>query len=350
MSADMQARRSRRYTGTIAIAVMTITIFVLDTITDLEIAAAVFYVVPILLIVRNSPQRVATRYTLLCIALAGISSILTRGGDMQAGVVNLVISIVAISIVRWMGGRILLAEQAFAQAREQLLRVARVNTLGGLTASIAHEVNQPLAGVVSSADTALRWLAADPPNLARARLAMQRVVEDAGRASATIERMRAMTRREPVVRESVDLATIVAESVALAADEAARRDICLHPTAIDEALPPLTLDRVQMVQVVVNLLLNAIEAISEAGGPDRLVGITAERRGATVCLIVSDTGPGVADHALTHLFEPFWTSKRGGSGLGLTIARDLVEAQGGMLRLEHGRTSGACFVAEFPLP
>lgn len=337
---------SGRTTIRLTIVVLVAVIFVADTLTRLEIAAGVLYVAPILLGVRSLPRRGVLALSALCLVLIVASLLLTETGAREAGIINMAISMAAVSVSTWLALRMIAAEAAFHEARAQLLRVARVTSMGQLTASIAHEVNQPLAAVATSADAALRWLEATPPDTARAIEGLRRIGSDAVRASEVVTRMRGLARHEPPSRDWADLNAIVDGALALARAELERHAITVR-SDLDPGVPALRLDRVQIEQVLVNLILNAIEAMNAVTPGGRELSVTTSIRDRHVIVSVSDTGAGVREADLPRVFDAFWTTKHGGTGLGLTIGRSIVEVHGGLLRAERRPGGGTAFVIDF---
>ncbi|WP_179188242.1 sensor histidine kinase [Sphingomonas sp. IBVSS2] len=332
----------------VAIAALMAGIFIADTVTDLEIAAAVFYIAIILLAVGRFPRRNVVALAGLCILLTLVSSTLTAGGSRQAGIVNMAISTSAIGIATWLALRVVAAEAAAHEARAQLVRIARVTSLGELTASIAHEVNQPLAGIVSSSNACLRWLGQDPPNVEKARGSAERILGDANRAAAVIQRVRSLARHEAPKRERVDLNEIVGEAVMLAQGALDRGGVSVK-LDLAETLPVVLADRVQLHQVVGNLLLNAIEALARAPEAERRIVIATTTEDSSVVMTIADSGMGFAAGAQDHLFEAFWTTREGGTGIGLTISRAIVEAHGGRIWAAANAPSGAVFRVSLPI-
>jgi len=217
-----------------------------------------------------------------------------------------------------------------------------------LTASIAHEVNQPLTAVVASGDACVRWLDQEPPNVENARRSVERIVAEANRASEVIKRVRGLVRREDHQRDRVDINDIIVESVALASREIEKHRILLRLDLADP-LPSVVADRIQLQQVVGNLLLNAIEAMSEVPATRRILELVSRSEGAdAVRLSVLDTGCGLVPAAHDQMFEAFWTTKEGGSGIGLMVSRSIVEAHGGRIWSDPDRTGGAAFHVRLP--
>lgn len=242
----------------------------------------------------------------------------------------------------------MLASEALREAEAALARVNRVTTLGVLAASIAHEVNQPLGAITASAAACTRWLAAQPPEMEKARAALQRIAKDGRRAGQVVDRIRALVNRQPPRRNRVDVNEAILEVIALTRDEVRRNAIALD-TSLAPDVPLIEGDRVGLQQVVLNLLVNAIEAMKGSGAGSRKLAIASARDGAnTVTVEVRDSGPGVdPDHA-DRLFEAFYSTKADGIGMGLSISRSIIEAHGGRLWVTPSLPHGAAF--RFSLP
>jgi PAS domain S-box-containing protein len=241
-----------------------------------------------------------------------------------------------------------LSEEALAKVRSELAHVARVTSLGALTASIAHEVNQPLSGIVTNAGTCLRMLAADPPNVDGARETARRTIRDANRASDVITRLRALFSRKNATTESVDLNEATREVIALSSRELQRSRLTLRAELADD-LPPVTGDRVQLQQVILNLLLNASDAMSGVDDrPRELVIRTEIDESNRVRLTVQDAGVGFEPQAVGRLFEAFYTTKSGGMGIGLSISRSIIESHHGRLWARPNDGPGATFSFSIP--
>jgi PAS domain S-box-containing protein len=239
-------------------------------------------------------------------------------------------------------------EDALQAARAELARVSRVTTLGELTAAIAHEVNQPLGAMVANAAACTRWLAADPPETARARRALESIAADGRRASEIIGRIRALVKRQAPRKDLVDVNLKIAQVIELAADEIRRNGVVLR-TELTKELPRVEGDRVQLQQVLLNLILNAIDAMNAVRDRPRELTVASRREGAQEVLVeVRDTGPGLEPEHAERLFEPFFTTKAEGLGIGLSISRSIVEAHGGRLWVDANQPHGAMF--RFSLP
>jgi PAS domain S-box-containing protein len=239
------------------------------------------------------------------------------------------------------------AEEELYRLRTELAHVNRVMTLGELTASIAHEINQPLTAVVTDAGAAVRWLDGQSPDLAEARQALARIQKNGNRAADVIQHIRALAKKSPVQMSQVDLNEIVQSVVAVTGNEIERHRIALR-TELDAGLPPIRADRVQLQQVVLNLIMNAIEAMAE-GEPRDLLVSSGQKTPHKVAVSVVDTGAGLAPQNLDRLFEPFYTTKDGGMGMGLAICRSILETHGGRLSARAHEPRGAIFEFELPI-
>ena len=239
------------------------------------------------------------------------------------------------------------SDDALGKAQSDLARVARVSSLGALTASIAHEVNQPLSGIVTNASTCLRMLAADPPNVDGARETARRTIRDGKRAADVISRLRALFLKKDATSELVDLNDAAREVIALLSRELQRSHVRLQAELADE-LPHVRGDRVQLQQVILNLLLNASEAMSSVNDRPRRLSIRTEREGGGVRLEVEDAGIGVEAHALDRLFDAFYTTKTGGMGIGLSVSRSIVESHQGRLWATPNAGPGTTFTLFLP--
>jgi signal transduction histidine kinase len=241
------------------------------------------------------------------------------------------------------------SQEALDKARSELTRVARVTSLGALTASIAHEVNQPLSGIVTNASTCLRMLAADPPNLDGARETARRTIRDGHRASEVITRLRGLFAKKDAATEPVDLNEATQEVIALSTSELQRRRVILRLELADD-LPAVPGDRVQLQQVILNLLLNAADAMSGVDDRSRQLVVRTERDGSDgVSLSVQDSGVGFAPGDGERLFEAFYTTKSQGMGIGLSVSRSIIERHGGRLWASRNEGPGATFAFTIPV-
>ena len=239
------------------------------------------------------------------------------------------------------------AEEALHQAQADLSRVSRVTTMGELTASLAHEVNQPIAAAVTNANTCLRWLTREQPDVEEARAAAMRIVKDGTRAAEIIKRTRLLFKKGTPQRESVDVNEVVREMIVLLRSEAARYNISVR-TELAADLPRVMGDRVQLQQVLMNLIVNGIDAMKEIDGARELAVKSQRTEEEEVLVSVSDTGVGLPPQQADQVFNAFFTTKPHGTGMGLRISRSIVEAQGGRLWAADNPPRGASF--HFALP
>jgi signal transduction histidine kinase len=240
------------------------------------------------------------------------------------------------------------AEEALREAQAELAHVTRIMTMGELTASIAHEVNQPLAAVTTNGNAGLRWLAPDPPNLQEARECLRRIIRDGHRASDVIARIRALVKKSAPAKAPLDLSDMIQEVLAMINPETHRHRVAVR-TDLAAGLPPVRGDRVQVQQVLLNLVMNGIEAMQAVTDRPRELRIrTQPHESDTVLVAVQDTGLGLEPQSLPRLFEAFYTTKPAGMGLGLSISRSIVEAHGGRLWATPNDGPGATF--QFTLP
>jgi PAS domain S-box-containing protein len=239
------------------------------------------------------------------------------------------------------------SQDALLEAQAELAHAARVATLGELTASIAHEVNQPLMAIVTGGEAGMRWLRRDVPDLKEVSAAISHIVAEGRRAAEIVNRIRAFLSKKPAQQDVLQLSEIIDESALLVERELAKDDITLIiETGSD--LPSVRGDRVQLQQVLVNLLINAGQAMSEQNGP-RIVTLRARLTGKSITITLQDTGPGIVADDLPRLFQPFFTTKQRGMGMGLAICRTTVEAHGGQLSVESLPGSGATFRLTLPV-
>jgi C4-dicarboxylate-specific signal transduction histidine kinase len=233
-------------------------------------------------------------------------------------------------------------------AQAELAHVNRVATMGQLTASIAHEVNQPIAATVSNAQAALRWLKRQPPDLHEVHEALACIAEDGKRAGEVIAGIRELMKKAPPRKDRLEINGAIREVIELTRGEAVKNGVSVQ-TELADGLPLIQGDRVQLQQVMLNLIVNAVEAASSVGeGSRELLISTREAETGGVRVAVRDTGPGLTPAALEHLFEPFYTTKPNGLGLGLSICRSIIEAHGGRLWTSANVPRGAVF--QFTLP
>ncbi|MBP2448269.1 PAS domain S-box-containing protein [Rhizobium leguminosarum] len=231
------------------------------------------------------------------------------------------------------------------QAREGLARASQVASLAELSASIAHEVNQPLAAVVANSHACQRWLMAEPPNMERAQRTVERIIRDANSAADVVSRIRALFKQSADRRVYVTLSGVIDEARNLMADEAARRRARMD-VDVDGNLPLIAIDRIQIQQVLINLVRNGIEAMETVAG-DRVIGMRVRHMGNAVQTEISDRGQGI--EFPEKMFEPFFTTKENGMGMGLAICRSIVELHGGRLWAEKNNPHGATLIFTLPI-
>jgi PAS domain S-box-containing protein len=240
------------------------------------------------------------------------------------------------------------SEEALSKARSDLAHVARITSLGVLTASIAHEVNQPLSGIITNAGTCLRMLAADPPSVDGARETARRTIRDGNRAAEVITRLRALYGKKAPTTESVDLNEATREVLALSLSELQRHRVILRPELADD-LPFVTGDRVQLQQVILNLIRNASDAMGAVDDRPRQLLIRTQRdEDNRVRLTVQDAGVGFDPQAADRLFESFYTTKNDGMGIGLSVSRSIIESHHGRLWATLNNGPGAAFSFSIP--
>jgi PAS domain S-box-containing protein len=240
------------------------------------------------------------------------------------------------------------AEDGLREAQMELAHVNRIATMGQLSASIAHEVNQPVAAVLMNAGAALRWLSAQTPDLKEARDALGRIVKDAKRAGEIIDRIRALIKKVAPQKDRLDINEAVLEVVALTRSELLRDRVSLE-TQLAEDLPQVHGDRIQLQQVLLNLIVNAVEAMRGVGDGARELRVGTEKDASGGVLVaVRDTGPGLDPQSGGRLFEAFYTTKPSGMGMGLSICRAIIEAHGGRIWATANQPRGAAF--QFTLP
>ena len=234
------------------------------------------------------------------------------------------------------------------KVQTELAHVSRVMTLGELTASIAHEVNQPLAAIVTNSNACLRWLGAETPNFPEARQAVERIIKDGYRASDVISRVRTLVKKTPPRKELVDLNEVIVEVSALAQSEARRNNVSLKSELAD-GLPPVLGDRVQLQQVILNLIINGLEATAKVKEGDHELSVSSGKNDSDDLIVaVRDSGEGLNPVDFERVFDAFFTTKPEGMGMGLAICRTIIESHGGRLWASANSPRGAVF--QFTLP
>ena len=240
------------------------------------------------------------------------------------------------------------ADEEVQRLRSDLAHVGRVSTVGELTASLAHELSQPLTAILSNAEVATHLIEGKSADLAQVRAILHDIIEDDIRASEVISRLRRLLKRGPLERTPLDLNEITSEVARLVRSDALARQVSIR-LDLAEPLPTVHGDRVHLQQVLLNLILNGLDAMHETPEADRILVLQTARDGAAaVRMVVRDAGPGIDPASLDHIFDAFQTTKPGGLGMGLAIARSIVEAHGGTLRAENHGDGGAAFIVRLP--
>lgn len=325
------------------LGVVLMSLFIADTRTDYEVAIAVFYILIIIITSHGASQRQILSLAAACILLTSLSFALTPHGDLHGGLINLSISLATIAITSYLIIQIEKARQAALQAQDQLLRLARVQSLGALTSSIAHEVNQPLAALMTSGHACQRWLAQQPPHVDKAQQALQRMLDSAERASHIIKRVQSLIKSEPARKQCFDMHDALEEIIALSAAELKRQGVEVH---YDFTAHPALVwaDRVQIQQVIANLVVNALDAME--GKPAKKLLLRTRIQTTGVQVAIHDTGKGIEQPDA--IFEAFWTTKDQGVGVGLSMSRSIIESNGGMIWVCDQAKGGACVCFTVP--
>jgi C4-dicarboxylate-specific signal transduction histidine kinase len=233
------------------------------------------------------------------------------------------------------------------KTQTELAHLSQVLSLGELTSSIAHEINQPLTAVVTHGHACVEWLAADPPNLEKARQTVERIIQDGTRAGAVLSRIRALVKKEPPSKEWLDINEVIHELTTFLRDDAMRRRITIR-TDLVPGLPKVKADRVQLQQVVLNLMMNGMDAMAETNDRTKELAIQARGDEAQVTVSVEDAGIGLDPEEAEKVFNPFFTTKPHGIGMGLSISRSIIESHEGRLWASPRPSGGTIF--QFTLP
>jgi C4-dicarboxylate-specific signal transduction histidine kinase len=239
------------------------------------------------------------------------------------------------------------AEEALRKVQAELAHVTRLTTLGELAASIAHEVNQPLAAIVANGDACLRWLGRDAPQLDEARAAVEGMISDGNRAAEVIRRIRALSKKTDTLKIPLPINEIIDDVILLL-----QREVLGHRASLSlelaSELPLVLVDRIQLQQVIINLVMNGMEAMASVADRPRELKILSRREADQVLVAVQDSGVGIDPEHVDRLFNAFFTTKPSGMGMGLSICRSIIEAHGGKLRASRNAGAGATF--QFALP
>jgi len=255
-------------------------------------------------------------------------------------------------ILRWYGLHIDIeerqrAQQSITARHESVSQTSRNLSMSELAASIAHELNQPMTALVTHAYACLEWARTEPPNLEKVSATSEKIVQESTKASAVVKRIRSLFSKDDLVREEHDLNLLIEDAAWLLRDEAIREGVRID-LQLEQGLKKVEIDPVQVQQVVINLAKNAIEAMASWNG-ERAVTISTEKcKGNEILVRVRDTGPGIDEKLARYIFEPFYSTKKNGTGIGLAICRSIVEAHSGRIWVENGANGGASF--EFTIP
>ncbi|VVP67364.1 Adaptive-response sensory-kinase SasA [Pseudomonas fluorescens] len=362
---DIRSGALRSSAACLGLWATTLAIFIVDTLTELDIAVAVLYVLVIMIAMGSCTLRGLRRVALICgaLTLAGffVSHLEHPFGTALA---RCLISLTAIGIATWLAVKnrrtsdelqeqlSLLAhthdvEAQLHRAQLELAHISRNTTMGEMAASIAHEVNQPLAAIASSAESASRWLDRPIPDLDEARVAIKRAASNAHRASEVIRRIRNLTRKSDSHYEDLDLESVVADSLALLDREIQSQQVQLL-RKVEGCSPKVSGDRIQLQQVLINLIMNSLQAMTGRKDLPRELHVRIHGKESLAVVEVRDNGPGIDPQHLALLFDAFFTTKEDGMGIGLSICRSIIELHGGRIWADSQPDGGAIF--SFSLP
>jgi C4-dicarboxylate-specific signal transduction histidine kinase len=240
------------------------------------------------------------------------------------------------------------AEEGLRQAQAELARVSRMTAMGELTSSLAHEVNHPIGAIMMNAETCLRWLSHEIPNVERARTIASMIVRDGTRASETVARVQQLFDRGVPLREPVDVNDVIREMIVLLRDEAARHAVSIRTELLDSP-PHIAGDRAQLKQVLMNLMINGIEAMNDGEWARELTIRSQQAEDGRITVSVSDTGTGLPQVPVSQIFNAFFTTKPHSFGIGLSISRSIIEEHGGRLWAANNSSRGANFQLTLPI-
>ena len=336
-----------------AAAVFAVAIFVADSVTHAEIAVAPLYTAVVLLVIRFLKPRGVLLVAVGCMLLATASALLHDQGELSVvAFVNLLAGLAAIGITTYLALSDITArkqaQEVLQRTQSELAHVTRVTTLGELVASIAHEVNQPLAAIVANGEASVRWLDHQSPRLDEVRDALERIVSEGVRASEVVKRLRRLSAKGDAQMVPLDINEVINEAILLVQREALDRNVSVQLEA-NSRLPAVLGDRVQLQQVIINLVMNAIEAMTAVTGRPCTVLIQVYRNeDGDVVVAVQDSGSGIGPEEANRLFKPFFTTKAHGMGMGLSICRSIIERHEG--RIWASQNAGPGATLQFALP
>jgi C4-dicarboxylate-specific signal transduction histidine kinase len=327
---------------------LALAILVADVQTDVVIDVGVLYIAVILLSAQIFKARGIVIVTAGCAVLCLVGYLLSPGDQLSGpAIANRFIDLAAMVAVAFLTLRDQSAQTLLHETRAELAHASRIATMGQLSASITHEVKQPITAAVTYALAARRFLSAEPPNFREVDDALALVVKEGNRAGEVVGRIRALVKKVPTRKDTVAINEAIIEVIALTRVEAANNGVSVR-TQLAEGLPRVQGDRVQLQQVLLNLIINAIEAMRDVGQEERELLVSTCNEPDGVSVGVRDTGPGLSPEGIAHLFEPFYTTKPEGMGMGLSICRSIIEAHGGRLWPSANVPRGVIF--QFTLP
>lgn len=342
-----------------------IAVFLADALTPPDCVVSGLYVVVVLMAGRFCTDRGLVFVAAGCVVLAILAQVVaTRlfgtpplemksvgiffNGLVVTGVVNTLVGIVTIIVSTLLVLRGRAAEAELRQSQSELARISRATTMGELTASLAHEINQPIAATITGANACLRWLSHEPPNVEAARTTANRIVRDGTRAAEIVDRLRLLFKKGTPQRKPTDIDQLAHETLALLREEALRHSVAIRAELAAGPASVLA-DRVQIQQVMVNLMVNGIDAMKSVRGSRELVLKSQRLNDAEVVVSVGDCGTGLPAQSSDQIFEAFFTTKPEGTGMGLSISRSIITAHGGRLWATPNTPRGAVFLFALPI-